>query len=44
MLLCEPLRLCLRAPVVPLRVLPPVLVQVLLAQGVPAALPSSQSS
>jgi hypothetical protein len=52
MLPCGQLHLRLRAPVVPLGVLPPVLVQVPLAQGglagaralaVPAALPSSQS-
>jgi hypothetical protein len=52
MLLCGQLRLRLRAPVVPLRVLPPVVVQVPLAPGglvraralaVPAALPSQLS-
>jgi hypothetical protein len=52
MLLCGPLRLRLRAPVAPLRVQPPVLVQVPLASGalvqahalaVPAALPSPLS-
>jgi hypothetical protein len=51
MLLCGQRRLRLRAPVVLLRVLPPALVQVPLAErglararAVPAALPSSQLS